>query len=130
MLAARRDELLGSERARRAAAWQVVARVLAPVPLAEPVGVAGADGAVPRFRTWYDAEDFSRAFHAAFEALGAEGRAARARLDDAALDAALDANLHALDGLGWTSERWDAVRRRCSPTGRTSRTSAGSRASR
>jgi len=106
MLAARREELLGSERARRAAAWEVVARVLAPVSLAEASPVA--DAAVPRFRTWYDSEDFARVFHAAYEALGPDGRAARARPGDAALDAAFDGNLHTLDALGWTEEQWSA----------------------
>jgi hypothetical protein len=106
MLAARHDELLLSERARRAAAWEVVARVLAPIALAEPTAVP--DATVPRFRTWYDTEDFTRVFHAAYEGLGPDGRAARARLDDAAIDTALDANVRTTERLGWTDERWDA----------------------
>src|SRR5262245_51356705 len=56
MLASHTDELLASQRARRAAAWEVIARVLEDVPLAEPTPVAGAS--VPRFRTWYEGDDF------------------------------------------------------------------------
>jgi hypothetical protein len=85
-LAARADTLHRSIRARRAAAWAAVARTLAPVPLARPVGVAGAT--VPRFQTWYDRQDVVRVFQRLYEGLGPEGRRADARFDDAALDEA------------------------------------------
>ena len=41
-LEARFEELASSQRARRAAAWEAVARVLAPVPLSEPVPLGDA----------------------------------------------------------------------------------------
>jgi hypothetical protein len=107
MLAARESELLLSQRARRAAAWDVVARVLAPIPLAETTGVPGAT--VPRFRSWYDREDVARIFEHAYEALGPAGRAARERPSDALLDEAMLANVHTLDGLpAWTPDVWSA----------------------
>lgn len=105
MLASRWDELRGSQRARRAAAWEVIARVLAPVAVAQPTSVP--DAAVPRFRTWYDDEDVTRIFRHAYERLSPAARADRARIPEAAIDAAIEANLHVLDGMAaWTDERW------------------------
>lgn len=107
MLAARTDELEMSQRARRAAAWEAVARVVAPITLAEPVPLEGAT--VPRFRTWHDADDVTRIFEHAYEALDAEGRAAHARIADAAIDAAFDWDQHVLDGMpSWTDAAWAA----------------------
>jgi len=83
-LSARVDVLRRSQRARRAAAWEAVARALAPVPLAQPVGVSNAT--VPRFQTWYDRQDVVRIFQRLYEGLGPEGRAVNARFTDAALD--------------------------------------------
>ncbi len=105
MLAAHRAELRTSQRARRAAAWEVIARVVAPVAPAATLP-AGAT-TVPRFRTWYDSDDLARIFGHAYEALGPAGRAARGPLDATALDAAFDWNLHILDGdPAWTPAAW------------------------
>ncbi len=105
MLASHMDELLASQHARRAAAWEVIRRVVEPVALAEPTLVDGTT--LPRFRTWYDSEDVTRIFQSAYADLGADGRAARARFSEGQLDAALDANLHVLDSLPeWTEARW------------------------
>ena len=60
MLASHTDELLVSQRARRAAAWEVIRRTIEPVPLAEPTLVDGTS--LPRFRTWYDRDDVTRIF--------------------------------------------------------------------
>ncbi len=107
VVAARTEELLTSQRARRAAAWEAVARVLAPVELAAPTAVEPAT--VPRFRTWYDGEDFTRVFQHAYEALGAEGRTARAPLSDTLLDEAFLWNPRALDAAPeWTDDRFAA----------------------
>lgn len=104
MLAAHEDALLSSQTARRAAAWDVIARVVADVPLAEPTSVEGAH--VPRFRTWYDGADFTRAFEHAYAALSPSDRAAHARLSDAMLDDAFDAAVHTQETLGWTDAQW------------------------
>jgi hypothetical protein len=105
MLASHMDELLVSQRARRAAAWEVIRRTVEPVALAEPMLPTGTT--LPRFRTWYDRDDVTRIFETAYEGLGADGRAARARFSEAQLDAAFDANLHVLDSLPeWTDTRW------------------------
>lgn len=90
-LGARVDELRRSQRARRAVAWEVVARTLAPVPLAQSTSLR--DATVPRFRTWYDREDVARIFQRLYERLGPEGRAAQARFDEAAMDEALGWNV-------------------------------------
>jgi hypothetical protein len=106
MLAARSDELARSQRARRAAAWAAVARVLRPVPIAESTAVGGAD--VPAFRTWYDREDLNRMFQHAYEGMGAERRAVRSPFEPSELDATLAWNTRAVDEIvGWSPERFD-----------------------
>lgn len=105
MLASRDRELRTSMRARRQAAWEVVARVFAPVTLAEPTGVDGAS--VPRFRTWYDRDDMARVFRHAYEALGRDGRVARAHLPEALLDEAFVWNPSAILAVpGWSEARF------------------------
>lgn len=74
MMASRYEEIRRSQRARRAAAWEVVARVLAPVRVETPAPLI--DATVPRFRTWYDRDDVVRVFQRAFEQLGPELRRA------------------------------------------------------
>lgn len=104
-LEARHAELVASQRARRAAAWQAVARVLAPTPLAEPTPVA--DTRVPRFRGFYDSEDYQRLFQHLYGGLTPEERAAGARFSRARLDEAFAWNVGFLDELGtWPEERW------------------------
>src|SRR5262249_46785057 len=49
-------EVESPQKARRAAAWKAVGRALKPVKL------AGAEGSVPLFRTWYGKDDFERMF--------------------------------------------------------------------
>ncbi|MBX7197131.1 MAG: hypothetical protein K1X94_34095 [Sandaracinaceae bacterium] len=106
MLGARTDELASSQRARRAAAWAAVARVLAPEALAETTPVDAAR--VPTFRTWYDREDVNRMFQHAFEGIGPERRAARSPFDEGELDATMTWNTHAVDAIsGWSPERFD-----------------------
>lgn len=106
-LEARFEELASSQRARRAAAWEAVARVLAPVPLSEPVPLGEAS--VPRWRTFYDREDFARLFSRLYSGLDPDARAARAPLGAAQIDEAFVWNTAFVDELGtWPEERWDA----------------------
>jgi len=55
-LRTRLSELESSQKARREVAWKAVARALAPVKL------AGVQGTIPTFRTWYGKDDFERMF--------------------------------------------------------------------
>ena len=82
-LAARDPELERSIAARRASAWQVVERVLAPVPLAEPKLADNfpSQPAIPAWHTWYARDDFERVFKKLYRDLGPAGRAARAPID-------------------------------------------------
>jgi hypothetical protein len=106
MLEARWEELRVSQRARRAMAWEVIARTFAPVALAETTGVTGT---VPRFRTWYDTADLTRIFRHAYEGLGTDGRSARRRFTETELDAAFGWSTGAiLEVPGWTLDRFDA----------------------
>ncbi|MDB4958401.1 MAG: hypothetical protein JWO36_5970 [Myxococcales bacterium] len=108
-LGPREDELRTSIAARRAAAWQVVARVLHPVPLGEPAlaQTFGGQPTVPAWHTWYGRDDFERVFKKLYRDLGPAGRRARARLDAQAIDAGFDWNTHALDGLpDWPEQRY------------------------
>lgn len=104
-LEARWSELAASQRERRRVAWEAAARVLTPVALAEPTPLGEAS--VPRFRTFYDREDFFRIFQHLYEGLTPEERAARARFSRADLDDAFVYDVGFLDTLGtWTPERW------------------------
>src|SRR5262245_31864967 len=59
-LAARDEELAHSIAARRQVAWEVVAKVLAPTPLAEPT--LPQPFALPAWHTWFAKDDFDRMF--------------------------------------------------------------------
>src|SRR5262245_11041760 len=85
-LASRDDELGTSIAARRQVAWDVVAKVLAPTPLAEPALAANSGGqqpTVPAWATWFAREDFDRVFKQLYRDLGPAGRRSRAPLDGA-----------------------------------------------
>ena len=57
------EELEGSQKARRAAAWKAVGRVLTPVTIKDPtLKVDGKPATIPMFRTWYGKDDFERMF--------------------------------------------------------------------
>jgi hypothetical protein len=103
-LSARAAELRSSQRARRAVAWEAVARALAPMPLAHPTSVTGAT--VPRFQTWYDRNDVNRIFQRLYGGLSPAGRAAMEHFSDAALDEAFGWNV----GFVGTLPEWPASR--------------------
>lgn len=106
-LEARFEELASSQRARRAEAWAAVARVLAPVALSEPTPLGHAR--VPRWRTFYDREDFARLFSHLYAGLSPDERARNAPLGSAQVDGAFVWNAGFIDELGtWPQERWDA----------------------
>src|SRR5262245_32928593 len=76
-----REELLRtSMAARREMAWDVVAKVLAPVKLqASEVKLLDqvqedVPPTVPRFETWYQKDELKRMFHHLYKAQGPEGR--------------------------------------------------------
>ena len=103
-LRARTGELAASQRARRQVAWDIGARVLEPVPLAEATPIEGAT--VPRFRTWYDRDDVARVFHRLYERLGPDLRAVRAPFSEASLDEAFAWGPSAIEGLeNWPPDR-------------------------
>ncbi len=108
-LAARDDELRTSIASRRAVAWQVVQRVLAPVPLGDPMLAAqfGGEPTIPAWHTWYTHDDFDRVFDDLYMELGPAGRKVRAPLTDATIDAGFAADAVALDGLtDWPEQRY------------------------
>jgi hypothetical protein len=112
-LEARMPELVASQRARREVAWDAIARVLAPTPLREPTALGASEGtgtsSVPRFRTFYDREDFARVFQHLYGGLSPEERAARVRPTPAQVDAAFLWNVGFLEELGtWPESRWQA----------------------
>jgi hypothetical protein len=82
-LASRDSELETSIAARRAAAWQIVEKVLQPVPLAEPKLSMNfpSQPAIPAWHTWYARDDFERVFKKLYRDLGPAGRMARAPID-------------------------------------------------
>lgn len=101
-LHAHHAELLTSQRLRRAAAWEAVARVLRPVALTE------GEETVPLFRTFYDREDTARIFQHLYASLSPEERAARERLDPQLVDDAFLWNVGFADEMGiWPEDRWN-----------------------
>lgn len=106
-LAARDLELEGSIALRRQAAWQIVERVLRPVPLGEPKladNFGGEQPVIPAWHTWYARDDFDRVFKKLFRDLGPEARAARAPID---ADAGFQWNATALDtDPAWPEQRY------------------------
>ncbi|HWU90651.1 MAG TPA: hypothetical protein VN253_25470, partial [Kofleriaceae bacterium] len=75
-LAARDAELEASIALRRAAAWQIVLRVLQPIPLGEPrlAPRFGGQPAVPAWHTWYARDDFERVFKKLYRDLSPAAR--------------------------------------------------------
>jgi hypothetical protein len=106
-LAARDGELEASIAARRQAAWQVVERVLHPVPLGEPKlapNFGNTQPVIPAWHTWYARDDFERVFKKLYRDLGPAGRAARAPLD---VPAGFAWNAIALDSdPAWPEQRY------------------------
>lgn len=115
-LAGREAELRENMRARREAAWATVFKVLEPVPLlgltedvqAQPEVELPADiPRVPRFQTWYAADDFKRMFQFLYDDLGVAGRRARTPFAPDAIEAAFVWNADALDrSKNWPLERY------------------------
>jgi hypothetical protein len=109
-LHAREAELGASLAQRRAVAWQVVERVLAPVPLGEARladNFGGAQPTVPAWHTWYGKDDFERLFKKLYGDIGPDGRAERRAFDDASIAAAIEWNIHAVEDLPtWPEERY------------------------
>ncbi len=106
-LAARDEELRTSIAARRAVAWGIVEKVLAPVPLGDPrlaASFGGTQPTVPTWATWYARDDFDRVFKHLYQGLGPAGRAARAPIDP---DAGFTWNAVALDDVPeWPEQRY------------------------
>jgi hypothetical protein len=108
-LAARDAELAGSIAARRAAAWQIVERVLAPVPLADPhlADSFGSQPTIPAWQTYYNKDDFTRLFKKLYGDLGPDGRRVRAPFTEQTIADALEWNVHMVEGLPtWPEERY------------------------
>ncbi len=109
-LAGRDEELRTSIAARRAVAWEAVAKVLAPLPLAEPMLASqfGGQPVIPAWHTWFARDDFDRVFKKLYGDLGPTNRAARAPLDAATIDAGFAWNTTALDGdPDWPEQRYN-----------------------
>jgi hypothetical protein len=108
-LAARDEELRTSIAARRAAAWNVVEKVLAPVPLAEPALAQqfGGEPTIPAWHTWYARDDFDRVFKKLYRDFTPAQRRARAPLDTSVIDAGFAWNTTAVDALpDWPEQRY------------------------
>jgi hypothetical protein len=104
-LAGRDDELRTSIAARRAAAWQVVAKILAPTSLAAPE--LSQPREIPAWHSWFARDDFDRLFKKLYRELGPSGRAERAPLSDAVIDAGFAWNTTALDEVPeWDTQRY------------------------
>jgi hypothetical protein len=108
-LATRDEELRNSIAARRQVAWDVVAKVLAPTPLAEPklANNFGGQPSIPAWHTWFARDDFDRVFKKLYRDLGPTARRARATLDAATIDAGFTWNTYALDEVPeWPEQRY------------------------
>ena len=100
---------------RRQTAWDIVERVIEPVPLLGLAETTEGDvleqpdsegPTVPRYETWYGVDDIKRLFRHLLDGLSPVERATRAPFTEAALDEAFDWNAAALD----RSNRWPLER--------------------
>jgi len=108
--------LQNSMQSRRQMAWDVIMRVLDPVPLLGLADQANSNEAivlpegevpyVPRWQTWYGVDDFKRMFRHLYGGLTPEERAERAPFAAESLTKAEEWNANALD----RSERWPLER--------------------
>ena len=106
LLRVREAELAASQKLRRELGWNTVQKVIAPVPLSEPLPNVD-DAAIPRFQTWYDLGDLRRVFHQLYSVLPLEQKQARTRFSTESLDGAFLWNLTAVDSLpNWPVERY------------------------
>jgi hypothetical protein len=101
----REAELARSQRARRAAAWAIAARVVAPVALDAPLGPEGSHE-LRLWQTWHNADDLTRIFRRIYPELTPDEQARRAPLDPAAIEAADVWN----DAAVADFEQWTAAR--------------------
>lgn len=85
---AREAELFGSMAARRALAWDIVAKVLAPVKLESKeldllaAGQNDVSPTLPRWQTWYQKDELKRMFQQLYRAHGKENRKSKAPFSD------------------------------------------------
>lgn len=93
--------LKGSILERRALAWSIVAKALAPVATQ-----AGARE-LPAWATWYAKDDFQRMFHKVYDDMGKDERKARMPISSEALNGVETWNAQMVTTLaGWTEERY------------------------
>ncbi len=71
-LAAQKDLLARSMKARREVAWKAVARAIRPVEIADPALRVRKKATVPAFRTWYQKDDIERVFSRLYEKHGGD----------------------------------------------------------
>ena len=92
-LRARTAELTANVALRRQIAWRSLAKVLAPVALADAnVKVNGKAPTLPLFRTWFGKDDFERMFAKTYGDKTPEERKARAAITDEEVAAAFHWN--------------------------------------
>jgi hypothetical protein len=107
----RSEALAASMAERRKAAWAIVEKALAPVPV-EATDAAGEPVVVPRFHTWYSREDFLPMFDFLFRALPDADKIARAPFAEESIRGAFPWNATmALSLPTFTQERLEARRR-------------------
>ena len=104
-LRSREIELQTSQRARRAAAWAIAARVVAPIEPARPFG-PNSSRELRRWQTWHNADDLTRIFRRLYPELTPDEQARRAPFEGGAIDAAWAWN----DGSVAEFEQWTADR--------------------
>ncbi len=105
MMRGRADDLHHSQALRREAAWQTVAKVLAPVSTAKlAAGVTTSE--VPLWQTWYAKDDTTRLFQHLYEGLTSQQQTSHERFSQKHLDEALNWNVAAVEELAnWPLER-------------------------
>lgn len=99
---------LTTVRARRAAAWRAVERLLRQVPIGTAEGLKGfapdESPTLPVWQTWYDSGEFVEIFKRLYAGLGKEGRIAKRPFCPKAIDDSYA--VHATKTLkGWTPQK-------------------------
>ncbi|MBL4635079.1 MAG: hypothetical protein JKY56_14500 [Kofleriaceae bacterium] len=105
-LRARTAELNASQKLRREAAWQSVAKLLQPVEFGQTIPNLSSPNTIPLWQSFYGNDEAERLFLHLFEGLSPAERSSQTRFTPVSIDDAFGWNVNEVEGLAnWPEER-------------------------